>query len=64
MIDEFADSGTAPAPVLTYKSKTVAFTDSVIQVRVVEASDATTVAAGLKEGDMLLVVPDSTPAEP
>ena len=61
VIDEFGDSGTAQAPVLTYKTKTVAFTDNVIQVRVVEASDASTVAAGLKEGDMLLVVPDTTP---
>lgn len=55
IIDEFADTGTAQDPVLTYKSKQVAFSENVITVQVVE-SGSEPAANTLKEGDMVLVV--------
>ena len=62
VIDKFTDIGTSEAPVLKYGTKTVAFSDDVIVIQVTTASQAATVAAGLKEGDMLLVTAD--PVEP
>lgn len=54
VLDEITDAGTSNAPVLKYKSKTVAFTDAVTDF-VMCTAETVPDASTLKEGDFVLV---------